>query len=205
MNLLSHALLSDPDPEARLGNLLADFVRGNELASMPPRFLEGVRIHRAIDAFTDSHPLVHRSTARLGEYRYVRGILVDVFYDHFLTLNWGDYSDEPLGAFTARIYAEIRSCPLALPPVARSVLDHLIEENWLGSYGSIAGIEDAFGRISERLSARVGREFSLAEASKDLAANFGDLSDDFAEFFPLLREHFRSCGRIDSGVKPWVS
>src|SRR5262249_24110257 len=73
----------------RLGNLLADLVKGRDRASMSPAFLEGVRQHHAIDVFTDAHQTVHRSRARIGgDFPHATGILVDVFYDHFLALDW---------------------------------------------------------------------------------------------------------------------
>jgi acyl carrier protein phosphodiesterase len=192
VNLLAHALLSGPDTEVRLGNLLADYLKGRDRRSMSPAFLEGVRQHQVIDAFTDTHPIVSRSKARIRGYRHVTGILIDVFYDHFLSLRWGHYSSEPLGAFTARLYAELGSHPIPLPDETQAILDQLIGEDWLGSYASIEGIEDALGRISERLAARVGRDFELAKATSALLTNFDDLGRDFAEFFPLLQAYVSS-------------
>jgi acyl carrier protein phosphodiesterase len=86
-----------------------------------------------------------------------------------------------------------------LPDGAQSTLDQLIGEDWLGSYASIGGIEDALGRISERLAARVGRDFELAKATSALLMNFDDLERDFAEFFPLLRSHVGSVRAEEPG------
>jgi len=187
MNLLAHVLLSGPDVEVRLGNLLADFVKGRDRASMSSAFLEGVRQHQAVDSFTDSHPVVHRSKGRISGYRYVSGILVDVFYDHFLTLHWDEYSPESLGDFTARLYAEFRSHPIPLSVEGQATLDLFIEDDWLGSYRTIEGVEDALGRISRRLEERTGREFGLRAATSELLTNFDGLAGDFAEFFPALQ------------------
>ena len=187
VNLLAHALLSVSDVEVRLGNVLADFVKGRDRAAITPGFLAGVRQHQAIDAFTDSNPIVHRSRARISGYSHVTGILVDVFYDHFLTLHWDQYAPERLEVFTARVYTEFRSRPTPLPPNAQATLEQVIREDWLGSYGSIEGITDTLCRISERLEARVGRNLGIGEASSELIANFDDLERDFTEFFPLLQ------------------
>src|SRR5215831_13515757 len=102
MNWLAHAFLSKPDIEFCLGNLLAYLIRGRDRMAMTAAFLQGVRQHQAIDAFTDSHPVVQRSRARISGYRHATGILVDVFYDHFLARDWNRHSTEPLEAFTAR-------------------------------------------------------------------------------------------------------
>jgi acyl carrier protein phosphodiesterase len=189
VNLLAHALLSGPGPEVRLGNLLADYVKGRDRRSMSAGFLEGVRQHQVIDAFTDSHPTVFRSRARISGYPHLTGILVDVFYDHFLSLRWERYSSEPLMAFTARIYDELKAHPIRMPVEAQAALDRLIGQDLLGSYGSIQGIEDALGRVSRRLTARVGKDFRLAKATSELNANLDDLGRDFDEFFPALQAH----------------
>jgi acyl carrier protein phosphodiesterase len=187
VNLLAHAFLSGPGPDVRLGNLLADYVKGRDRRSMSAGFLEGVRQHQVIDAFTDSHPTVFRSKARISGYPHLTGILVDVFYDHFLSLRWERYSSEPLTAFTARIYAVLRSHPIPMADEAQATLNQLIDEDWLGSYATIEGIEDALGRISERLAARVGKDFELAKATSELLTNFDDMGRDFDEFFPALQ------------------
>lgn len=190
MNWLAHVFLSKPDIEFRLGNLLADLVKGRERASMTAAFLDGVRQHQAIDAFTDSHPIVHCSRARIGgNYRHVTGILVDVFYDHFLAIDWDRYSAELLEVFTARLYGEIRAHPISLPAEAQAAIDRMLSEDRLGSYRQLDGIEASLRRVSARLSARTGKEFGLERAVSELRANFDGLRSDFAEFFPLLQSH----------------
>jgi acyl carrier protein phosphodiesterase len=167
---------------------------------MSPAFQEGVRQHQRIDAFTDTHPLVSQSKARIKGYPHVTGILVDVFYDHFLTLRWDRYSSESLGVFTARVYAGLRSHQIQLPVNAKATLEQIIAEDWLGSYGSIEGIEDTLCRVSARLQARVGRDFELEKASSELLAHFDHLERDFAEFFPLLQAHLGNVRVAESGV-----
>lgn len=201
MNWLAHAFLSKPDIEFRLGNLLADLVKGQDRAGMTAGFMDGMRQHQAIDAFTDFHPIVHRSRARIGGgFGHLTGILVDVFYDHFLAISWDRYSSEPLGAFTARLYADIRAHPIRLPAEARAALEQMLSEDRLGSYRRVEGIEAALRRVSVRLSARVGREFALERAVPELLANFGGLEGDFAEFFPLLQAHVGESREAELGT-----
>jgi acyl carrier protein phosphodiesterase len=190
VNWLAHAFLSEPDIEFRLGNLLADLVKGRDRADMSPGFLEGVRCHQAIDAFTDTHPVVHRSRGRIGAgYRHVTGILVDVFYDHFLALDWDRYSSEPLDVFTTRLYADIRAVSITLPEEARAGIDRMIRDDRLGSYRRLDGIEATLQRVSKRLLARTGKDLELAKAVPELVANFDALASDFTEFFPQLQAH----------------
>lgn len=190
MNWLAHVYLSEPDVEFRLGNLLADLVKGRDRAGMSARFLDGVRRHQAIDCFTDAHPVVHRSRARIGgQYRHLTGILVDVFYDHFLAAHWDRYSSEPLQQFTGRLYAEFRAHPLRLPALAQFALERMIADDRLGSYRRIAGIEETLARLSLRIQERTGRQLALENAVGELVENRDGLESDFAEFFPLLERH----------------
>src|SRR5262245_63093143 len=105
MNWLAHLFLSEPDPGYRLGNFFANLIKGKARQALPPNLRRGVACHQVIDAFTDFHPFVHRSKRRVGEPhgRYA-GILVDVFYDHFLARDWARYADVPLEQFTAEVY-----------------------------------------------------------------------------------------------------
>lgn len=193
MNWLAHALLAGPEPVTRLGNLLADLVKGEELRRMPPAFLEGVRAHRAIDAYTDAHPLVARSRARLGDgYRHARGVIVDILYDHLLARDWARWSPDKLEDFTAMLYAQMREHAELLPAGVRTALDAMMAEDWLASYREPENIEYALKRVSQRLSRRTGREFQLEAAMTQFHADEAGFDADFEAFFPQLRDHARS-------------
>ncbi|WP_116807105.1 ACP phosphodiesterase [Steroidobacter cummioxidans] len=188
MNWLAHVFLSEPDVEFRLGNLLADIVRGEELRRMSERFQRGVQKHKQIDAFTDSHPLVKRSRARVSaESRRFSGVLVDVFYDHLLATSWDRYSPIVLDAFTAKFYADIEASKIELPSSARVTLDRIIRHDLLGSYRRIEGVERSLRRLSAYLSSRWSREFALEKGVADLIAHRAGFEADFAEFFPQLQ------------------
>lgn len=61
-----------------------------------------ILVHRAIDAFTDSHHLVLTAKCKFRtETRRFSGILLDIFYDHLLAKNWSSYSEEGLREFMA--------------------------------------------------------------------------------------------------------
>lgn len=189
MNWLAHLYLSEPETEFRLGNLLADQVRGPDRTRMSPTFLRGVACHQVIDAFAESHPVVKRSRQRIGpEQRRFSGILVDVFYDHFLARNWAEYSTTPLPQFTHGAYADFTPHISTLPEEARITLERIIEHDWLTSYREIAGIEDVLERLSGRLTERLNRPMALHSAVKDLQTHYGEFEADFQEFFPKLMD-----------------
>ena len=188
MNWLAHVFLSEPDVEYRLGNLLADIVRGEELRRTSANFQRGAHKHKQIDAFTDSHPLVKRSRSRVSaEHRRFSGVLVDVFYDHLLATSWDRYSPIVLDAFTAKFYADIESSKIELPSSARVTIDRIIRHDLLGSYRRIEGVERSLRRLSAYLSSRWSREFALEKGVADLIAQRAGFDADFEEFFPQLQ------------------
>lgn len=190
MNWLAHLYLSQDDTEFRLGNLIADLVKGPDRRTLTPGVLRGVQHHQAIDAFTDAHPVTAQSRARVApDFGRFAGILVDIYYDHVLARDWADYHPEPLTEFTARAYAEFRAYPGPLPPATREVLTRLMDEDWLSSYASPAGIESAVRRVSARLEARTGKAFALERALPGMVAADDALTADFRAFFPELRAH----------------
>lgn len=189
MNWLAHVLLSEPTPGFRIGNLLPDLMGATELASLPIVFQRGIACHRCIDRFTDKHPLVRRSVGRVSpKHRRFAPILVDVFYDHFLSVTWKQYCTEPLDEFLAEIYASFDTQWDNLSPMVLGHLYRMREENWLGSYQDITGIRLTLERISRRFR----RPVKLGEAVAELEQNYNALNADFAEFFPELRAQVAS-------------
>jgi acyl carrier protein phosphodiesterase len=196
VNWLAHVFLSEPSLDFRLGNLLADVVRGPQLEGMSADFLRGVSCHRAIDSFTDSHAIVKRSRARIdASRRRFSGVLVDVFYDHLLASRWDRYSSVPLDRFTADFYAEVSTTPMTLPETARIMLDRIVRHGLLESYAEVAGVERSLRRLSMRLSQRwKHRQFALEAAVEDLRLHEAAFAQDFDEFFPQLMEHTGTSG-----------
>ena len=188
MNWLAHVFLSENSIEFQLGNLLADVVRGPDRSAMSDEFLRGAQRHKAIDSFTDAHPVVRRSRLRLGpEHRRFSGVLVDVFYDYFLAARWETYSAVSLDEFTATFYANAAASGLQLPAPAQRLVDRMVQHDLLGQYRYVRGVEQSLRRLSLHLSARWNRNFALEKSVPVLIANAAALGDDFAEFFPELR------------------
>lgn len=193
MNWLAHVFLSEPSVEFQLGNLLADVVRGPQREAMSADFVRGTVSHKAIDAFTDAHPLVKRSRGRISsEHRRFSGVLIDVFYDYYLARDWQRYSTIALDAYTAAFYANAEPHARELPPDARTMLERIIRHDLLGSYARVDGVAAALRRISSYLSSRWNRQFDLDRGVRDLRAHEVELAADFHEFFPLLQAHVRS-------------
>ena len=184
MNFLAHLLLSGDDPEMMTGNLMADFLKGENRLRYPARFQTGIHLHHRIDKLTDKHPVVARGKSRMPPpFRRYAGVLADIFCDHFLTCAWDQYCpDRTLRRFSTGVYNTLWEARDELPPQLRRVLPWMIGEDWLGSYAETAGID----RTLKRLSKRPRRENPLAAGISQLEANYSQFRDDFHVFFPLL-------------------
>jgi acyl carrier protein phosphodiesterase len=188
MNYLAHLFLAEPSPESLLGNLLADFMKGPEVATLSEGVQAGVRLHRQVDSFTDRHPIVQRSIARISPlWGWYSGILIDVYFDHIFAATWQLYSDETLRAFVDRIHCTLTDHIGEVPEACHRDLRRLIQSDRLYSYASRDGIADALSRLSHRIRERMPeRDVRLELAMPDLRVCHADLADNFHEFFPQL-------------------
>lgn len=183
MNYLAHLLLSEKANQSLLGGLLGDFVKNADIPQLSGDIQQGIRLHKQIDMYTDAHPKVLASK-RLVELdrRRFSGILVDVFYDHFLALHWPVYSNISLKDFTAQVYQILLENQNILPESIHRSIDTIIKYDILSSYREVDGIRIALTRISRRLT----RQNNLAEGIQDLEQNYEQFEQDFLNFFPDL-------------------
>jgi acyl carrier protein phosphodiesterase len=186
MNWLAHLFLSEPDPAFRIGNLLPDLVPVHSLKGLSARFQVGIECHLQIDGFTDEQPVVRRSVRRFNPpYRRYAGILVDVFYDHFLARDWPALCSSSLPDYVADFYESIEPLRDQIPQVAYARLAQMREDNWLCTYGELDGIARALQRISSRLR----RPIDFAGSVSILEDEYDSFRTDFADLFPQLRNH----------------
>lgn len=189
MNFLAHLYLSDGSDEGLLGALMGDFVKGPLVDAYPPGILRGIALHRRIDAFTDSHPVVLRSKQRVsGQRRRYAGIMVDMFYDHFLARDWGDFSDEPLDGFTRKAYGLLAEHADLLPERLRRIAPAMARTDWLGSYAHVESIRTALDRMARRLK----RENTLPGSADELEGRYPEFEQDFRAFLPEVQRYAQS-------------
>lgn len=188
MNYLAHIYLSGEDEELKIGNFIADSVKGKKFIHFPLRVQKGIILHRAIDTYTDSHPTVRKSTHRLFEnYSHYSSVIVDIYYDHFLAANWGDYSQIPLEGYIEEFYSLLQRNYEMLPKRVKHFLPYMVKDNWLLSYASIEGI----GKILWQMNERTGRKSNMDLSVHDLQSHYKVFQNEFSEFFKDL-ENFTS-------------
>lgn len=187
MNYLAHLFLASDKGNARLGGLLADFVRGDAKQQYSVDIQFEIHMHKLIDAYTDSHPVVLNAKKLVQERRRrYMGIVLDIFYDHKLAQNWNIYSDISLSDFTQKAYRLLQDNNAQLPKVvSRFIMPRMIQEDWLASYSEMQGFKQAIYRVSKMLS----KGSLLLECISDVEENYSTFSVGFEEFFPQLIEY----------------
>jgi acyl carrier protein phosphodiesterase len=176
-------LLSGGDDQILVGNFMGDFVKGPLGGRFPERIRQGVTLHRRIDSFAGSDELFQCSRRRLDpHYGLYRGVLVDLFYDHFLVVEWSNWSGEPFDRYLDRTRSIIERYQAELPERMQKLVPVIFEE-LLPSYGEVSGI----GKALERMSRRVARTNPLAGGEAELLRHYLDLRADFRGFMQLVR------------------
>lgn len=186
MNYLAHIYLSGTDEELLLGNFIADAVKGRQAEQYSPGIARGIRLHRLIDTYTDTHPVVGLTKARLRpKYKKFAPVIADMYYDHFLARNFEQYAPEPLPDFVQRSYTLIQRNYHVLPPRMQDIFPYMQRQNWLESYAEVAGVAQALTGMSRRTSFVSGME----TAAEELVAQYALYHADFEVFFPELEQY----------------
>jgi acyl carrier protein phosphodiesterase len=151
MNFLAHAYLSFGHDGILVGNFAADFIKGKEIQRYDTDILIGILLHREIDSFTDSHPLVRAGQSFLRpRFRHYSTVITDIFFDYFLGKNWEKYSDVPFEIFVDQTYKTIDSHLNILPESFKEMFGWMKSQNWLFHYREISGIQKALTGLSRR-------------------------------------------------------
>ncbi len=197
MNYLAHLFLSRRDEETLIGGLLGDFVKGRAGERFSPAVQRGIVLHRRIDRYTDNHPIVRASCALVSPpRRRFAGVLIDLFYDHFLARHWRRYNEVPLPEFTRAVYAIILRRQGDFPERLRRVVPRMVGNDWLGRYRELAGVGAAVDGISRRLC----RPNAMLGGAHELEASYARLEQHFLEFFPQLMAYVDSYEPAPDGV-----
>jgi acyl carrier protein phosphodiesterase len=186
MNFLAHIYLSGDSDLLKIGNFMADGIRGNQFDSYPDEVQKGIILHRAIDTFTDAHPIFRESTKKLhSRYHHYAGVIVDVFYDHFLAKNWSSYSNENLEEYIERFYQSLKDNTAILSPRTAGFMAIMFRENWLLSYQTVEGITG----ILTQMDRRTKNQSKMRFATEELQEFYIEFEKEFTAFFEALREH----------------
>lgn len=185
MNFLAHIFLSGDHELVRIGNFMADGIKGKDYLDYTKDIQTGILLHREIDTFTDAHKTVRKSTKRLHKkYSHYSGVIVDILYDHFLAKNWNNYSKIPLDIYVDGFYDDLQKNFDILPINTQRLTPYMISGNWLLSYATIEGI----GQVLEGMNRRTQNRSKMNQAIEELQEFYNEFEIEFTDFFKELIE-----------------
>jgi acyl carrier protein phosphodiesterase len=146
---------------------------------------QGIALHRAIDQFTDFHPITQEAKSYFKkDYRLYSGAFVDVVYDHFLANDKNEFANEKeLDSFCQSTYINLQKNEAGLPEKFLQMLPYMKEQNWLFHYKRREGIEKSFGGLARRA-------VYLSESAIAFSIfnnHYQELENCYQLFFPELK------------------
>ena len=182
MNFLAHIYLSGEDPEIKLGNFMADAVKGNQVNQYNQKIQIGIKLHRAIDAYTDAHPTFRQSTRRLMENNLV--IMPESSSTCSTIISWRQIGSNT----TMKIYPHL---PSDFNPSRRQkhtysertqhLIPYMIEQNWLVKYQTLEGLDQIMRQMNKRTKGS-----NMDQAGLELRQNYPEFLKEFQSFFKEL-------------------
>ena len=184
MNFLAHIYLSGDNDFIKIGNFMADGIRGTNYSYYPADIQKGILLHRAIDTFTDAHPVFRKSKHRLHQnYGHYSGVITDILYDHFLAKNWTSYSNTPLDSYVQSFYTILKENYTLLNEKTQQMLPYMIGRNWLVNYATIEGLTTTLFQMDHRTKNRVHMQNAIVELQRYQL----EFEEEFTLFFKELQ------------------
>jgi acyl carrier protein phosphodiesterase len=189
MNYLSHLFLSPEEPLVIQGNFIGDIIRRREEILLHEGHKTGVALHRFIDHQTDHHPIVvkHRG-ALYTHFRKYAGVILDIYYDHLLFLNWADLANEPFLDFEQRMYGHLTFELESLPERIQIIINGMTSSRWLRTYTS----EEGMRRVIERTKMKMSRPEYVGDVMSILSDNQEEWREHHRELIIDLQKSIRS-------------
>lgn len=189
MNYLAHLFLSCDHEDHLIGNFIADSIKRPEGLQLSDTVLEGVKLHKLIDEFTDNHAVVRQSTHRVMYHHHKYSpVVIDIWYDHFLAKHWRNYTTESLRDFADRMYSILMRRVDDMPAKMKLNLPKMAGDDWLMKYKSLTGMNEMFLRLEKRVS----RPEMIEGALSIFVKHEKELESDFKQFFPDLQTFVKS-------------
>lgn len=194
MNYLAHLYLSKEDKEEMFGNFIGDFVKGRNFQQYPIKIQKGIRLHRFIDDYTDSHPITKEMAQKIRKHAGKFSMVVtDIYHDHFLAKHWDTSQNIPLNIFAEQFYELNYWQAEWIPEKATNMYPYLKAYNWLNAYKDFNGLTKVFFGMERRIK-------QLAPLSKSvewLQEDYQFFLDCHTHFFPELEQAVKNFKQND--------
>jgi acyl carrier protein phosphodiesterase len=187
MNYLAHAYLSFKQPQILAGNMISDFVKGKKQFDYETLILNGIKLHRSIDNFTDGHAATKEMKKIFKPaYGLYAGAFADIVYDYFLANDTNEFtSGETLEQFALNTYTILENYISVMPLGFRQMFPYMKSYNWLYNYRNEWAIQKSFAGMARRAKyiTETDTAFNIFEN------NIHVMKPCYDEFFPLLKNH----------------
>lgn len=189
MNFLAHQFLSGENELIRVGNFVADFVKGKKFKAFEKGIRIGILLHREIDWYTDHHAIIRSLNSDLrGYFGKYAGVATDVYFDHFLAKKWMHITGGDLADYASETYNLMKAHSGVLPEKALHMLKYMKRDDWLYHYQFTEGVERALRGIASRTHFESG----LEKGAVVLEAHYTALEKGFEDFLEdILKEQPR--------------
>lgn len=165
MNFLGHSLISleideNINKETLYGNFTGDFYKGLvEKIELSENLKEGIVLHRIIDKTSDrKENLLNELLAE--KFWIFKGIVSDMFIDHFLSKNFNDLFNKNINDIERKILDKIKEKKNIFPKDFERTFNWLNDRNVMVNYKEIDFLERAFQGLAKNI--RRGEILNLA-------------------------------------------
>jgi acyl carrier protein phosphodiesterase len=155
MNFLGHAFIARNYPHLIAGNFAGDGYKGNldNFDHLPKNIIDGVRLHRFIDDYTDHHPEIMKAGQILQDkgIKRIAFIATDIILDFYLGKNWANYSAKDYEEFVYKVYDETDPYLDDLDDEFNFLYVRLKKYGWMLDYKTEEGIQKILRQFSKRI------------------------------------------------------
>ena len=187
MNYIAHIHIGSHTGTSLVGNFLGDFVKGSQLQHLPSDIELGIRLHRSIDVFTDSHPTIVALRKNFPrDIRRMAGVIIDIYFDYLLMQTWPQHTKTDFNKVFTQFYQQLEQFSLPNNSHFNKQAERLITHQWLKEYINIETCFRAFLSIQSRLNNKV----IFAEKAEAFVIEHGEQHESsFQQFYPECLEH----------------
>lgn len=183
MNYLAHSFLSFSSEPVLYGQFIADDIKGNKWQLLDKEVQKGILLHRFIDDYTDTHPLLlelkKKMHPTLGKFS---GVVLDVLFDHVLSLKWQDFSDRPRETWIQSTYNQLQKRQQEMTDKRRFITEKMIEHDWMNMYLTPEGTS----QILNQMARRIPFANPMNDSFQVYFTHEKDIISTFDEFFPQI-------------------
>ncbi len=186
MNYLAHTFLSPADPLILMGNLWGDLLRPKDYETLLPGVLNGIILHKSIDAFTDQHSGVDQIIKLLRPFQgKYTPVVADVLMDFILSKFWHMFHEETIEIFCHKKYNLVSKHLHFIPERLHPRINRMLSNQWLESCKN----RERMAITLRMLSGRASFENNIPDAMQPYDLHEHTMDRLFLTFFEDLRAH----------------